>query len=128
MLEIDPQDNRVIVGSKNELEQSEFNITEVNWVNTALRARSLTGTPFSFRAIAQLRHRHGGVPVTVTVEKDGAVRSQFTESWSTVSPGQAAVFYDLDNQELLGGGRILPHQRFPKETPYQADGVAGVAS
>jgi tRNA U34 2-thiouridine synthase MnmA/TrmU len=28
------------------------------------------------------------------------------DDWAAVSPGQAAVMYDLENEELLAGGRI----------------------
>jgi tRNA U34 2-thiouridine synthase MnmA/TrmU len=28
------------------------------------------------------------------------------DDWAAVSPGQAAVLYDLENEELLAGGRI----------------------
>jgi len=60
----------------------------------------------SFEAIAQLRYRHKGVRVKVTVDQPGIAQAKFLDQWSTVSPGQAAVFYDLNNKEVLGGGRI----------------------
>jgi tRNA U34 2-thiouridine synthase MnmA/TrmU len=28
------------------------------------------------------------------------------DEWAAISPGQAAVVYDLQNEELLAGGRI----------------------
>jgi len=114
VLEIDPEFNRVIVGSKEDLEQREFFVGETNWVNPDLRKRVMTSEQFSIKAIAQLRHRHAGVPVTLNIAGDGRVRAEFVGEFSTVSPGQAAVFYDLSNSEVLGGGRILPQKRFLK--------------
>ena len=66
----------------------------------------LAAPPKKFEAIAQLRHRHAGVPVEVEVISEDAVKLNFTDEWSVVAPGQAAVLYDLENQEVLAGGRI----------------------
>jgi len=115
VLEIDPDDNRVIVGAKEDLEQRDFKVGEINWVNPDLRQKSSTAQPFTFEAIAQLRHRHAGVPVAVSVLASGEVSASFIDSWSTVSPGQAAVFYDQENREVLGGGRLLPQSRYSRE-------------
>jgi len=103
VLEIDAANHQVVLGRKGELERDSFYVRELSWL-----APHYTRQPesFSFLAIAQLRHRHEGVPVQVKVLGDGRARVSFTESWATVSPGQACVFYDLENKEVLGGGRI----------------------
>ena len=103
VLELDPYNNKVIVGSKAELERSEFNIKEVNWITP----KPLT-QPFA--AIAQLRHRHKGVEVWVEPNPENdRCKVTFKNEWTTVSPGQSCVFYDLNNQIVLGGGRIVNH-------------------
>ena len=60
-----------------------------------------------FEAIAQLRHRHQGNRVFIKKLEDGSAQLRFIDEWTTVSPGQIAAIYGLDNQKLLGGGRIL---------------------
>jgi tRNA-specific 2-thiouridylase len=103
VLELDPYNNKVIVGSKAELERSEFNIKEVNWITP----KPLTEP---FKAIAQLRHRHKGVEVWVQPDSESnTCKVKFENEWTTVSPGQSCVFYDLSNQIVLGGGRIVNH-------------------
>ncbi len=104
VLSIDPNSHDVIVGQKEDLEREDFTVEELNWVSPEL-SDCIGEEPTHFEAIAQLRHRHSGVPVTVNV-KDGKAHVRFSDEWSTVSPGQACVFYDMKNEELLGGGRI----------------------
>jgi tRNA-specific 2-thiouridylase len=102
VLEIDPYNNLVIVGQKHELERSDFLIKDLTWVAPYPRVAGQ-----SFQALAQLRHRHKGVKVEVLPAGDGTARVTFLEDWSTVSPGQACVLYDLENEEVFGGGRIV---------------------
>lgn len=100
--EIDAVTNTVFVGSKENLENDFFEVSDLSWlINDDFQERTM---------IAQLRHRHAGVPVTVSKE-DGFVKVRFNSEWATVSPGQACVFYDLDNVRVLGGGRVNPPQR-----------------
>jgi tRNA-specific 2-thiouridylase len=108
VVEIRPDQNTVVAGAKSDLEKSGFMVNELSWVSPVIlkkleEERGNTG----FTAIAQLRYRHKGVPVALKVSGD-RLRAEFAKEWSTVSPGQVAVFYDPDNREVLGGGRILP--------------------
>jgi tRNA-specific 2-thiouridylase len=107
VLAIDPMSGNVVVGAKAELEVEEFLVAEPNWIAPAILAqRDSDSGERSFKALAQLRHRHPGVPVDVTILGDGSVRARFSGEWTPVTPGQAAVFYDLQNVEVLGGGTI----------------------
>jgi tRNA-specific 2-thiouridylase len=101
VLQLDPYNNSVIVGEKKDLEREYFYIKDLTWV--------LKESPkASFEATAQLRHRHKGVPVRIDFnQQKGDAKVTFLEEWTTVSPGQACVFYTKDNQQVLGGGRIL---------------------
>ena len=98
VLSLDPQTNQVVIGEKADLEQASFRVTDVNWIRKPAEA--------SFRCMAQLRYRHEGVPVDVRVAVDGDVEASFAGAWTAVSPGQSAVFYDMANKEVLGGGLI----------------------
>lgn len=105
VLAIDPEENRVRVGTKSELEQERFTVKEVNWLG------GLSDSSQPFEAIVKVRYRHNGVRCRITPL--GAKRSaiQFLEDWTPVSPGQAAVFYNEQPDssgdcEVLGGGII----------------------
>ncbi len=106
VLEIDPAGNRVIVGSKADLEREEFYVKDVSWISPQILRTLQEGSLESIQVTAQLRHRHPGVKCEVKPAADGQLLVKFLDGWSTVSPGQAAVFYDLNNEEVLGGGRI----------------------
>jgi tRNA-uridine 2-sulfurtransferase len=109
VLEIVPDSAAVIVGTKAELEQDGFSVNELSIVSPELRlALDQAPDQYSFQGIAQMRHRHKGVPVTVTLSKSSnAMSVKFANEWATISPGQAAVIYDPSNTEVLCGGRIL---------------------
>ena len=58
-----------------------------------------------------MRYRHSGVLCKIQVLDETTARLSFVEDWSTVSPGQAAVFYKPEAEEdgsfqVLGGGII----------------------
>jgi tRNA-uridine 2-sulfurtransferase len=108
VLELDSARNALILGPKHELERVHFDVEECNWVSpTILPSINTAAFPLVFNCIAQVRSRHLGSPAQVTVDQAGRCRVCFTGESATVSPGQAAVFYSEDNEELLGGGRII---------------------
>lgn len=102
VISVNAESGDVEVGPKAALEKNSFGIKELSWCAPNI------GTGFDGKEVlVQVRHRHQ--PVRVRLEKTGqnVVQAHFLETWSPVSPGQAAVFYDLANEELLGGGRIF---------------------
>ena len=103
VIQLQPAENKVVVGEKNELEREGFQVNEVNWVAPQMQDNSIK----SFDCIAQLRYRHKGVLATVSINEDSNLSVKFKDEWTAVSPGQVAVFYNLANNEVLGGGRIL---------------------
>lgn len=112
VLELDDRNNLVVVGQRHELETEGFSVGNINWI-TPPEAVLSDGYVGQFSAIAQVRYRHKGIPVDVIVS-DGRVSVRFKKEWATVSPGQAVVFYCLNNREVLGGGTIgssaaIPH-------------------
>ncbi|MBD2099011.1 tRNA 2-thiouridine(34) synthase MnmA [Trichocoleus sp. FACHB-591] len=99
---LDAGRNRVIVGERTEAQHAECTVQRVNWVAIAAPA-----TPI--RAEVQIRYRSPAVPVTVIpLDQDGSdrVKLVFDEPQFSVTPGQAAVWYDGD--VVLGGGIIEP--------------------
>ncbi|HBE31095.1 MAG TPA: tRNA 2-thiouridine(34) synthase MnmA [Cyanobacteria bacterium UBA11368] len=100
---IDAVNNRVVVGDRTHLTQPECTVSRVNWVSIAPPT-----TPI--RAEVQIRYRTTPAPVTVIPLMDGQdahptrVKLVFDEPQLSITPGQAAVWYDGDI--LLGGGII----------------------
>jgi tRNA-specific 2-thiouridylase len=98
VLEIRAESNEVVVGERAELERSGLVVRGINWLVAPPKDQPL-------RCIAQLRHRHGGVPVEVSIGSnpdEGIVK--FVSGWAPVSPGQATVLYDTNNSRVLAGG------------------------
>ena len=95
---IEPATQRVVVGSRRDLETGSASVRQVSW---------LAGTPpgAPIRARVRVRYRHEGALAKVTARSDGGADVQFEQAVASVSPGQAAVFYDAeDGSEVLGGG------------------------
>jgi tRNA-uridine 2-sulfurtransferase len=97
VISIDAVNNRVVVGDRTKATKSECNVNRVNWVSIAEPS-----TPI--RAEVQVRYRTKAVPVTVVPLENSRVRIVFDEPQFSITPGQAAVWYD--GEKVLGGGII----------------------
>ena len=97
VVKIDPADNSVMVGGKQELGRTELTASGVNWI---------AGAPPSgaVRACAQIRHRHREAPGVLTPHGADRAGMLFDEPQTAVTPGQAVVFYD--GEAVIGGGWI----------------------
>lgn len=108
VLDINTETNNIVVGEKKELEKEGYLVREVNWIRPDILKLNQEGIyPIKFNAIAQVRYGHEGVPVEVEIVEKDLVKVKFTKGWATVSPGQASVFYCMDNKEVIGGGKIV---------------------
>jgi tRNA-specific 2-thiouridylase len=96
VIELRPEENRVVVGSEDEL------LSDTLWAE-GLSFVSGHAPTAPTRMEAKGRYRSTGVPATLTVEGARA-RVQLDEPVRAVTPGQAVVFYQGDN--VLGGGII----------------------
>ncbi|HEY9641807.1 MAG TPA: tRNA 2-thiouridine(34) synthase MnmA, partial [Coleofasciculaceae cyanobacterium] len=94
---IDAAKNQVIVGDRTVAETSEITVQRVNWVSIAEPTAPI-------RAEVQIRYRSAAVPCTVIPLEDTRIKLVFDEPQFSVTPGQAAVWYD--GETLLGGGII----------------------
>lgn len=108
VIDLRPDSKEVVVGDKSELEKTGLYVGETSFC-APQSLKWLNSDEQEFDCLAQLRYRHRGVPVRVKKHGD-FLKVNFAQQWTAVSPGQFAVFYDLDNKEVLGGGRIL-HER-----------------
>jgi len=94
----DPQTQRVVVGSNDDLLRDRFFAREVNWI-------SIAGVEGAARAQVKIRNKHAAAAATIVPSSDPArVEVRFDESQRAVTPGQGAVFYS--GELVLGGGWI----------------------
>ncbi len=97
VIELDAVNNKVIVGDRTKVTQPECTVGRVNWVSIAEPS-----TPI--HAEVQIRYRSTPTPVTVIPLENSRVRLVFDEPQFSITPGQAAVWYD--GEKVLGGGII----------------------
>jgi tRNA-specific 2-thiouridylase len=95
---IDSANNRIVVGSPEELERDEFTAAGVNWI-------AIENSNEPVRAEVRVRYRHTAAPAEITPLPDHRVRVKFDEPQRAITPGQATVFYRGD--EVVGGGWIV---------------------
>jgi tRNA-specific 2-thiouridylase len=104
VVQLDPAENRVIVGPRSALATRRLALTGVNWLGD----RSLEAIgPEGIDIEARVRSTRPPRPAHLTV-KDGEVLVDLGEGENGVAPGQACVFYDSADvgARVLGGGWI----------------------
>ena len=93
---IDTPSRTVVVGPREALERTRFDVSGVNWISG--------NAPASRDVLVQIRHRHPAAVAAVRVTGPQAAEVEFDQPQPAITPGQAAVFYDAE--EVLGGGWI----------------------
>jgi tRNA-uridine 2-sulfurtransferase len=121
VVDLDPETNRVIVGSAEDLVSDDFEIDRANWIapaavvagigdpgrdNGRLAPAGINDPGYNSprEVTVKIRYSHPGTQATVTPLENGRARVQLHEPQKAVTPGQAAVIYDGD--VVLGGGWI----------------------
>lgn len=94
---IEPEQNAVVVGTKEQTYSQELLASNLNWIATDRPAGSL-------RVKAKVRYRHPEAEALVNTMDDDSVLVRFNEPQMAITPGQAVAFYDGDT--VLGGGII----------------------
>lgn len=105
VVELDPGNNLVIADERGELEREGFVVNDLNWLSPTVIAKIGEKKTFSLNCIVQMRYQHAGVRVVVEGSMT-SVKVKFSDEWTAITPGQAAVFYCENNEKVLGGGRI----------------------
>jgi len=98
---IEPESNRIVLGPEEELYTQNLTARRLNWISGRTPRESIT-------ARARIRYRAKEAEATLFFRNDSA-DVHFTQAQKAVTPGQAVVFYDVD--EVLGGGIIHQMQR-----------------
>lgn len=106
VLGLDPKANRVIVGPKERATARALTLERVSLTGGWMDGGTL-------EADVMVRYRGQLSRGTVTLSADGSRTAQvtFTGEGPIASPGQAAVFYAPDGDEVLGGGTITAVER-----------------
>ncbi len=97
VLELRPEDNTVVVGERDQLRKRVCRVTGLNWI-------SIPGLTGLLQVWAKIRSRHEAAPATISSKEDGSVEVVFDEPQTSITPGQACVFYHDD--VVVGGGWI----------------------
>ncbi len=97
VVRIDPDANRVILGTLSELQTRSMMISQVHFISGEMPR-------FPLHVSVKIRYRSPFVPAVIEPPAIGIVRVALETQVRGVCPGQAAVFYDGDN--VVGGGVI----------------------
>jgi tRNA-specific 2-thiouridylase len=97
VISLDRAQNRVVVGSNDDLLKSRLLVREINWIRPAREGDS-------FEARVKIRNKHFPAAARVEARSGGEAIVEFATPQRAITPGQAAVFYDGD--EVVGGGWI----------------------
>jgi len=98
VIDIDPENNRVIVGSKTDLISNELKAVQCNWIMFETLQQEMD-------VMAKIRYNHPGSSATIIPQKDWNVLVRFHTPQRAITPGQACVFYK--NDIVVGGGWII---------------------
>jgi tRNA-specific 2-thiouridylase len=97
VLELRPEERKVVVGERSELGRRSFRILRPNWI-------SISELTSPMRVSAKIRSRHAEAPASLTPLQNGSVQVDFDTPQPAVTPGQACVFYQ--GGTVVGGGWI----------------------
>lgn len=98
VLEINVAENKVVLGTKEELKKSYMKVRNANLIKYA-------EFPAGEEILTKIRYKDKGAMSTVKVNEKGELEVEFYQDVMGVAPGQSAVFYE--NDDLIGGGFIV---------------------
>lgn len=111
VLKIKPQSNEIVVGLKDELKVSEFELEKINLLvdktflsENKLLQNSLNAENFSFKCEVKIRYRSKSTACVVQVLPNLSAKIMLLEPVYALASGQMAVFYDKDT--VLASGFI----------------------
>jgi tRNA-specific 2-thiouridylase len=97
VIKIDPKNNRIVVGTKEQTTREVLLANEINWISGSLPEQEIA-------ADVKIRYNHPKSPAVLKLRNDHEVEVEFKDPQPAVTPGQAAVFYK--GEQVLGGGWI----------------------
>lgn len=97
VIKLDPINNIVYVGEKSELYSSGLEVEFANWQVEPKEP---------FRAMVKIRYNADAVSALVVPLDNKLFKVQFDSEVASVTPGQAVVAYDSENEFIIAGGWI----------------------
>ena len=113
VIRIEPEGDRIMVGHEKELYSQKLTAQKLNWISGKAPKESITSK-------AKIRYKAKEAEAVLSF-RNGSVDVHFAQPQKAVTPGQATVFYNVD--EVLGGGIIESAQ-----PATQDDGKEGFVS
>jgi tRNA-specific 2-thiouridylase len=105
VIDIDAEHNEIVVGDDQELLTSTVDVCGLNFI-------AISGLTGACRVLAKLRHGQAPVPAMLVAAWPDGARLCFEKPQRAVAPGQAAVFYEPEDPDLVvGGGTIRRRDR-----------------
>ena len=93
---INPENNTVVLGEEEDLNQREMIVTKLNWLK-------YEGIRDGMEAVTKIRYKDKG-SLSSLFNNERGISVRFFEDAKGVAPGQSAVFYEGD--DVIGGGII----------------------
>jgi len=97
VVKINTKKNEIIVGKKEELLNSEFEVADISWTFSLPKKLEII-------ANVRIRYKHKEAKAKIYLMKNNAAKVVFEKPQMSITPGQSAVFYKKDI--ILGGGII----------------------
>jgi tRNA-specific 2-thiouridylase len=97
VIQKEPANNRLVIGTFSERGRDEFHVHTLNWITGKTPQQPI-------QALVRIRYKSREVQGTLYTEASDLMRVRLEESLPDVTPGQAAVFYQ--GEVCLGGGII----------------------
>jgi tRNA-specific 2-thiouridylase len=101
VIRIEPESNRIVLGHVKELYSQKLAAQKLSWISGKALREPVTVT-------AKIRYKSKEA-VAVLFFRNESVDVHFTQPQKAVTPGQAIVFYNMD--EVLGGGIIYQTEK-----------------
>jgi tRNA-uridine 2-sulfurtransferase len=103
VVRIEPESRRVVIGDRSELDRRELTAANCNW----LVDDSELEVDCPRRCFSQIRYNAPAQPAEMILLAERRLQVRFDKPQFAVTPGQAVVCYDAEqNQRVLGGGWI----------------------
>ena len=99
---LDPENNAVYVGDKEDVYGDELVCSEMNWSAMPELKRAT-------EVLAKIRYNHREAEASIRPLDDDRAQVKFKEPQLAITPGQAIVFYSGDL--VMGGGTIVSRVR-----------------
>ncbi|MCX7870957.1 MAG: tRNA 2-thiouridine(34) synthase MnmA [bacterium] len=101
VISINKEENKIIVGEKEDLYQSKFIVKNLNWIINLDEVEKINNKE---GILVKIRYTHNESPATLSFIEKNKVLVEFKEKQLAITPGQISVFYH--NDILLGAGII----------------------